>query len=611
MLPDLTRPATGRLLAEQLRMVHANTAISYGATFAAAVITAALLPPAGEPALLLGWLAAVGLWCVAALWLARHYLRAPQPLAAAVRVYRFTFALYAPYGALWALLPWLMLDPGSMLNTVWVVCVMAGVLTGGMTFMAPLLPVFTAFALLLVVPLTVKFLTLDGFGYFAIGIGSFVMLLTILGQATRTSSALRSMIELRMAHENLMAQLREESARTKEALISAEEARHEAEAGNRAKSTFLAAASHDLRQPIHAQGLFLEVLAGTPLSPHQRDVLASARSASQASGEMLNTLLDFSRIEAGVVKPQRQPFALQTLLHKIENDLAPLADAKAIAYRSPETDAIVESDPTLVEMILRNLMSNAIRYTERGGVLIACRRRSQLLVVEVRDTGIGIAPEHQREVFREFHQLGNPERDRRKGLGLGLAIAQGLANALGHSLTLTSRRGRGSIFRLALPLTHAAAVSVVPAFASGARQLQGVRVLVLDDDEAVRDGMAHLLRSWGCLPDTAESISAALELAQRQAPAVVISDYRLRGQSTGADAIVALRALLGPHLPALLITGDTAPKRLREASISGVPLLHKPVPPDQLFHSLTQLVWENNASATAGISQTQQAQGVA
>lgn len=613
----LTQTAPDRVLVEQLRLVHANAAVSFSATLAAAAMTAWLLHSAGQPHPLTAWLAAVALWCGAAIWLARWFLHSRHTHADAVRTYLLTLALYTLYGALWGLLPWLALDFAGPVNTIWLLCALIGVLAGGMTFMSPLLPVYTGFSLLLVLPVTLKVLQHDEPGFIVIGGGTILLLATLLGQAVQNARALRSMIELRFAHEALLEQLRAESERAKQAQAAAEAARHEAEAAHReaeaarheaeaarhaaeaadlAKSKFLAAASHDLRQPIHAQGLFLEVLASTALTVPQVELLASARMASRASAEMLNTLLDFSRIEAGVVQPHRQPFAMQTLLYKIENDLAPLADAKSLAYRSPETAAVVNSDAGLVEMILRNLMSNAIRYTERGGVLIACRSRSNsgALVVEVRDTGIGIAPEHQEEVFREFHQLGNPERDRRKGLGL--AIAQGLAKACGHSLTLTSRLGRGSVFRLTLPLTQTAAVPAGPALAvaaagaGSAAVLQGLRVLVLDDDEAVRAGMAQLLRTWGCVCETAETISAALAAVRQQAPDVFITDHRLREQHTGTAAIEVLRTFLGADFPALLITGDTAPERLRETMASGVPLLHKPVRPEQLLQALVYLV---------------------
>ncbi len=356
-----------------------------------------------------------------------------------------------------------------------------------------------------------------------------------------------------------------------------------AEEANLAKSKFLAAASHDLRQPVHAQGLFLNVLSHTELNAHQREVLAHAVTASKASSAMLNALLDFSRIDAGVITPKLQTFRLQPLLNKLEREFEAQADAKGIAYRSRETGLIVHSDPMLVELILRNLVANAIRYTDRGGLLVVARKRGDQAVLEVWDTGIGIAPENQQEIFREFYQLGNPERDQRKGLGLGLAIADGLARTLEHSLTLASTPHRGSVFRLTLPIDTAALPVEQPAAESGNAQLFNVRVLVIDDDETVRTGMLHLLRNWGCACDTAETIEDALALARIHAPDLVISDYRLREQRTGVEAVAALRALLGRDLPALLITGDTAPDRLREAQASGLSLLHKPVAANELY----------------------------
>lgn len=366
-------------------------------------------------------------------------------------------------------------------------------------------------------------------------------------------------------------------------------AKQEAEDANMGKSKFLAAASHDLRQPIHAQGLFLEVLSRTELNAQQRGLLASTRAASDASADMLNTLLDFSRIEAGVIEPQRQAFRVQPLLNKIEREFERQADAKGLAYRSRETTLVAQSDPALIELILRNLVSNAIRYTDEGGVLVTCRQRAGQVVLEVWDTGIGITASQQREVFREFHQLGNPERDRRKGLGLGLAIVEGLARTLGHALSMVSIPGRGSVFRLTLPtaMTPAIAAELSPLMAKS--QQLDMRVLVIDDEESVRVGMLHLLRSWGCDCMAAESIEDALALARQQAPDFVISDYRLREQRTGIEAIAALRALLGDALPALLVTGDTAPERLRQAQASGIPLLNKPVSPSQLYRAMMRL----------------------
>lgn len=231
-------------------------------------------------------------------------------------------------------------------------------------------------------------------------------------------------------------------------------AKADAEHANLAKSKFLAAASHDLRQPIHALCLFLDVLGGTTLNAQQQKLLAQIRLASDATNNMLNTLLDFSRIEAGAVEARPLDFAVQKILVAVSNDFQSQAASKGLRYRMRNTRLAVHSDPMLLEMILRNLVSNALRYTERGGILLACRQRGNEVIIEVWDSGIGIAPEHQKTIFHEFQQLNNPERNRDKGMGLGLAIVQGLANTLAHPLTLRSIPQHGSVFRITVPLAR-------------------------------------------------------------------------------------------------------------------------------------------------------------
>lgn len=240
---------------------------------------------------------------------------------------------------------------------------------------------------------------------------------------------------------------------TEEKLVAAVK---RAEDSNAAKSKFLAAISHDVRQPLHAQALFLDVFSRTKLSVHQRGLLASANAAANSCGYMLDTLLDFSRVEAGIMTPRLQSFALQPLLNKIEKEYGPQADAKGIVYRLRETDLRVHSDTMLLELILRNLISNAIRYTEHGGLLVSCRLRGTEALLEVWDTGIGISIADQQVVFGEFIQLANPELDLQRGLGLGLAIVDGLARTLKHRLSVVSTPRRGSVFRLYLPIAQAA-----------------------------------------------------------------------------------------------------------------------------------------------------------
>jgi signal transduction histidine kinase len=524
---------------------------------------------------LLGWyLCAITLPMMRYLLLRRHFSQPPD-FKKAVRWARQLTLVALLDGFVWGGAYILFFIPESVAEQVLLLSMLVSIVTGSIfvsSFWPPTLIAFSTPAFMLA---TVPFLQQGTTAAFLM-VGALIFMLMILFQMLQAAHRLsREAIALRFENSDLVECLREQ--------------KQVADDANLAKSKFLAAASHDLRQPIHAQGLFLDVLSRTDLNKYQLGLLDSARATSEASGEMLNTLLDFSRIEAGVIEPQIQPFRLQPLLNKIENELAPQANAKDIVYRSRETDISVRSDPVLLELILRNLVSNAVRYTKQGGILVACRRRSTQATLEIWDTGIGIEPAQQLEVFREFHQLGNPERDRHKGLGLGLAIADGLARTLGHTLTLASTPQRGSVFRLILPINTATAALHV-AMTQSKTRLLNARLLVVDDDAIVREGMLHLLRDWGCECEAAESIEDALELARAHPPDLIISDYRLREQRTGIEAITALRSLLGNDLPAILITGDTAPKRLREASASGIPLLHKPVSPSQFYRRVVEVM---------------------
>lgn len=413
--------------------------------------------------------------------------------------------------------------------------------------------------------------------------------------ARNLSQAARDSIELKFENERLVTQLR---AQTQRALL----AQDAAERASQDKSRFLAAASHDLRQPLHAMGLFLETLLRTPLNEHQSTVLGHARSASGAAAEMLSTLLDYSRLEAGVIKAHRAPFAVQPLLSALEQEFGAQADASALVYRTRETSAAALADKSLVDLVMRNLISNALRYTHQGGVLIACRRRAGRLALEVWDTGVGIPPQQTEEIFREFHQLGNPERDRRKGLGLGLAIVKRLAAEMNTQVEVRSREGRGSVFRLWLPTwSGALLVDDGPDTSDTTRQLCGLRVLAIDDDEAVCLGMQALLQSWGCLCTAAASAQAALAqyTAHTRPPDLIITDYRLRHEETGKEALQVLRAHWGEHIPAIILTGDTSPQRLRDAQSTAALLLHKPVSSRQLMLAMVELAPQPQAPMPA------------
>ena len=580
--------AEDRVLVEQLRLIYASTTITVLPMFPAIALLIWVLISPSNRAGLLGWAVVVSLTNLYWIFNARQNLAHGLAEHDAHRLARWLVVCIVAGGASWGALAFGALGNTTAAGEIMAIFVLSGILSGSVALLAPVLPLFIAFSVPLVGLTVVKLWLLGDAAYSAFSVIALLYLGVLIAQTRNSSIATRAAIELRFENLDLVHQ-------ADQARLEAEQARHEAEEANTAKSKFLAAASHDLRQPIHAQGLFLNVLLHTNLTAEQRSLVSNISTASLATAEMLDTLLDFSRIEAGVVNPRIQAFSLQDLLNKIEREFEAQADAKGLTYRSRETPLLVQSDPALVELILRNLVSNAIRYSDAGGLLVACRKRGTQAVLEVWDTGIGIAPEQQAEVFKEFHQLGNPERDRRKGLGLGLAIAQGLARTLGHALSLRSTPQRGSVFRLFLPLVQVTPIRrLAPDINQSALmesgRLRGTRVLVVDDDETVLSGMAQLLSQWGCEVHTASAIGQALVRVQVQRPDIVISDYRLRGQRTGADAIIALRELLGMQLPALIITGDTAPERLREVMGSGIPLLHKPLAPGALYRALVDLL---------------------
>jgi two-component system, sensor histidine kinase len=301
--------------------------------------------------------------------------------------------------------------------------------------------------------------------------------------------------------------------------------------------------------------------------------------------------LDISKLDAGVFAPTISEFPVDQLLKRIGMTFAATAREKGLRLRFISSDAWIRSDFILLERILLNLVSNAVRYTVKGGVVIGCRRRAGLLRIEVWDTGIGIAEDERKNVFREFYRLGSTEQDPGHGLGLGLAIVDRLCRLLGHPIELTSRVGRGSRFAVTLPLAAQRTVAQ-PSPAATIDVASSKFVVVIDDDTLVLDSMRGVLRSWGCNVVVAKSEGAALALlaAQARQPDLIISDYRLGEGKSGFQVIEHLRGAIGADIPAFLISGDTAPERLREASASGYYLLHKPVLPMTLRSVVSQVL---------------------
>ncbi len=364
----------------------------------------------------------------------------------------------------------------------------------------------------------------------------------------------------------------------------AEDARARAEQASLAKSQFLAAASHDLRQPLHALGLFSASLQELRLDDNGREIVARIHNNIDALEQLFNALLDISKLDAGVVRPNLASVPVETLFARLEDYFVGVAEEKGLSLRFVPTRTHVRADPILLERILSNLISNALRYTERGGVVIGCRPCGAGRVsLEVWDSGIGVAARDRARIFDEFVQVGNPERDRRKGLGLGLAIAQRTAALLETRIELASRPGRGSVFRFVLPRAAAEVQDVMQPVHETLDTVSGLRVLVIDDEESIRDALSRLLGQWGAdvdvVPGLAESETLIREGRKFD---VVLADFRLRHDKTGLEAIRAIRQLQSPPPKACLVTGDVDVALIAAARADGVPLLHKPVRPAQL-----------------------------
>lgn len=367
----------------------------------------------------------------------------------------------------------------------------------------------------------------------------------------------------------------------------------EAERASRAKSRFLAAASHDLRQPLQAINMFVAALKVSAGDDESGEIIASIQESLRATDELLDALLDVSRLDAGVLQPRLRDVAVADLVDRMETEFASQAARKGIVLRIVTSSTVVRTDPTLLERVLRNLVSNAVRYTESGRILVGCRHRGQALRLEVWDTGVGIPADKIDAVFEEFYQLGNPERDRTHGLGLGLAIVDRVSSLLGYRIDVRSTPGRGSMFAIEIPYDPLLTIPASPPAGDTpeAVALAGMLIVAIDDEPIQLRAMRQLFSRWGCEVvtggSTAEALTHLVEL--QRTPDVIVADYRLRGEMNGVQAIKTLRSGLGRTIPGVILTGDTEPARLREAEASGFELLHKPVDTERLFTVLARM----------------------
>ncbi|MFG3594860.1 MASE1 domain-containing protein [Bradyrhizobium sp. RDI18] len=427
---------------------------------------------------------------------------------------------------------------------------------------------------------------------------SFLLVLMFLISITVPSLLLSADVEVRKKGEESLRRAQIELER------KVAERTQELELANAAKSRFLAMASHDLRQPLHALGLFVAQLR-TPLKSGERTkTIEQVDATRKEMDEMVNSLLDISRLDAGVLTPKITEFPIARLLQKIETTFDQATREKGLRLRIRRSDAWVRSDVMLLERILLNLVSNAVRFTLRGGIIVGCRRRGEMLRIEVWDSGCGIPEDQKQNIFGEFFQLPAPELSRYGGLGLGLAIVDRLRLLLNHQIDLASTVGRGSRFAILVPMADECVTSTEPVDSPrpAAFAVEGKVIFVIADAPIVLEETGGLLGKWGYSVLTAESDEAALiRLAERQQrPDLIISDYHLASGKTGIRAIEQINAAFGSSIPAILISGDTAPEPLRDAKDRGYILLHKPVDPMRLRAVMHELFMDHDDKRDTG-----------
>lgn len=571
--PTVREPDEAALRREQVDAVFRVVIPGVAGAGLAALILAVFLVALGasDPRTASVWAACVVACAVAHTLLALGYRRADRDVRTA-STWPLAFTTIAGLeGIAWGFAP-VGLTPDAAFDIRFLpLAVTLGVTAGAIPAFGPWLPAFLA----LFLPATLPYVAANFFAPALVERASaFLMLIYIVvmgGLGVRSHRAFIEIVGLRLQSEALAEDLRRE--------------RDAADAANRAKSSFLAAASHDLRQPVHALGLFAGALLRLDLPGEARLLVERIEASAAAMDGLFNAILDHAGIEP-------RAFRVGPYIARICRDLRPEAEAKGLQLRCRSCDEVAWTDPFLLERVVRNLVSNAVRYSDRGGVLVACRQRGGRLAIQVFDTGPGIAPGDQERIFQEYVQIGNVERDRTKGLGLGLAIVRRTCAILDMPIALRSRIGRGSCFEVEVALSDEAALAEDSVAAAPGARAERSLIVVIDDEASIREAMERLLAGWGHDVIAAGSGDEAVaRLASHPVrPDLIVSDYRLRDGETGTEVIERLRSEFNETIPALIITGDTAPDRLIEARTSGLVLLHKPVPNGKLRAAMRNLM---------------------
>jgi len=569
---------------EQVRSVYLHSPTTTIGSLAAGGALVAVMWNQISHTALIGWMLALCLHQSLRTYHYRSYLRTGPEGQQSGRWARLYILAVTIAGIIWGSAGVLMYVPDSLAHQAMLVLILFGIATVSMTALSAFAPAFNILIPLALLPIIARMLMDPGPARLYLAIPGIIVFFVVLSFGRTVNRIIAESLEKRFENLDLIEELRAQKA-------IAEQAQQEAEAANRSKTQFFAAASHDLRQPLHAMGLFAAALYEKIRDPEVLNVVKSINASVSALEGLFNELLDISKIDSGVIKSDFSHFALEEVFGRLRHDFSAEAAEKGLRFSMEGGAQVIESDPVLLERILRNLVSNAIRYTAAGEVAITAAPVNGSVRIEVRDTGPGIRPEDRERIFEEFFQLANPARTSKKGLGLGLSIVRRLCGLLGYTIRVTSELGKGSTFDFDVPRGVAPAPrATAPAAPAARTDLSGKLIVVIDDEAAIVDGMKVLLAGWGVEVIgslTGDDVIEAVHARERM-PDLIIADYRLAGGAVGTEVIERLRRELDPEIPAVVITGSAAPERVSEAGAGRHGLLIKPVQPDKLRELITQ-----------------------
>ncbi|MEM7543346.1 MAG: ATP-binding protein [Pseudomonadota bacterium] len=559
--PDQTRSAQAAFAREKYRLLYEQIALGHWWTLPLSLVAAYYLYDASHGISVPIWVAAHTVYLVVSYF----YLIKPFGLGYSgvpAKWFNRLTVHNLVIGSLWAYLPFLVQGKLDVLMLVYLYLQLFGLILGGTVILAAHFKAYLTWALPMAIG-AFGFSWLYPYQDFVL-MAQFTVIVLVVSIifALHIQTILNTSIGLRIANDELLADL--------------EQKKKQAETANAQKSLFLAAASHDLRQPLQAAELFAESMHRDLPEGSTRELSERLRAALNGLSNLTNTLLDLSRLDGPRVSIEKEPFALDSLLKPLCVEASEQAAQKQLQVRFRAAGHRVYSDPVLLQRCVRNLIDNAIRYTETGGLLVTSRSAVTTIKLQVWDTGVGIPEDKFAEIFSAFQQLGNAARDRRKGFGLGLAVVKETTQILGHELEVRSELGKGSVFSIQIPRADdSAAIKDLDSTPIG---LEGKRILLVEDDIDIQDAMALLMRNWGCDVKVAvDSSQATTVLDSGFSPELVVCDYRLPGKMNGAELLEHIAAQAPVKIAKILLTGEDASALDLPATFDPNQLLKKPV----------------------------------